>query len=128
MTKLIDTNVLLRLLIGDVPEQRDRALGWLDPTPGGSVLVIDAVLVELLFQLESRSGYGLPRSTHLPRVRTLLQSECFLLDPASWTALDLMGTHPKLDFTDCLLIARSRSPADAVVLSFDRELIRVAGT
>ena len=73
MTKLIDSNVLLRLLIGDVPEQRDRALGWLDPAPGGSVLVIDAVLVKLLFQLESRSGYGLPRSTHLPRVRTLLQ-------------------------------------------------------
>ena len=127
MTKLIDTNVLLRLLIGDVPEQRDRALGWLDPAPGGSVLVIDAVLVKLLFQLESRSGYGLPRSTHLPRVRTLLQSECFLLEAASWTALDLMGTHPKLDFADCLLIARSRSTADAVVLSFDRELIRVAG-
>jgi predicted nucleic-acid-binding protein len=59
-------------------------------------------------------------------VRGLLQSECFRLDPASWKALELMAAYPKLDFTDCLLIARSRADADTGVLSFDRELLRAA--
>lgn len=124
MASLIDTNVLLRLLIGDVPMQREQALGWLESAENGAVQVVDAVLVELLFQLESRGGYNLARATHLPAVRALLQSECFRLDIVSWTALGLMERHPKLDYTDCLLLAMARSGDGVDVLTFDRELNR----
>lgn len=125
---LVDTNVLLRILLGDVPAQRDLALSSLAGAAPASIGVLDAVLVETVFQLESRNGYAIPRSVHLPRLVELLHTAPFVLDPESWTALAILEEHPTLDYTDCLLLAHAKAHPSISIVSFDREVNRVART
>lgn len=125
MTTYIDTNVLLRLLLNDHPEQREQAQTSLEGAPAESVAVLDAVLVEILFQLESPRSYGIERDDYLPHLVSLLQVECFAVTKATWVALELLGENHTLDYTDCLLLASTES-SDHTILTFDRELNRAS--
>ena len=126
MATYIDTNVVLRLLLNDDPAQRSKGLRALESATTGSVAVLDTVLVEVVFQLESPRSYGIERDDHLPHLVALLQAECFVLQTMTWKALELLAENPKLDYTDCLLIAYARAETTDSVLSFDRELNRIA--
>ena len=125
MTIYVDTNVLLRLLLNDTPQQRAKGLAALRTAPPESVAILDAVLVEVVFQLESPRSYGIDRTDHLPHLVSLLQVECFAVAETTWVALDLLAKHTKLDYAGCLLLAFSRSHQSHTVLTFDRELNRV---
>lgn len=133
MATYVDTNVLLRLLLNDNPEQRTQGLKVLRAAPTESVVVLDAVLVEIVFQLESPRSYGIDREEYLPHLILLLQVECFSIVKTTWNALDLLAKHPKLDYTDCLLLASIRAGKIGAndthtLLTFDRELDRTATT
>lgn len=127
MTTFIDTNVLLRLLLNDNQEHRSKALDILRTAAPESVAVLDAVMVEIIFQLESPRSYGIDRNDYLPHLVSLLQVECFAIEKPTWDALELLGAHAKLDYTDCLLLALTRAESTHGVLTFDRELNRALG-
>ena len=105
-----------------------KGLQALEAAPIGSVAVLDSVLVEVVFQLESPRSFGLDRDDHLPHLFSLLQAECFAIGKTTWRALELLAENPKLNYTDCLLITFAGANATDSVLSFDRELNRVAAT
>jgi predicted nucleic-acid-binding protein len=116
-----DSNVYLRLLLGDVPAQSDKALNWLAKQPDASVLVSDAVLVEVLFLLESKRAYGLKRSDFLPRLLKLLHAAPWRVLPLTEVALELFAGS-KLDYVDCLLWVMKDTDVVAEVMTFDKAL------
>ena len=60
---ILDTNVLLRYLTEDNPEQAQRALTVLEQVEAGSLRVVlpEGVLVETVQVLSSRRLYDVPR-------------------------------------------------------------------
>jgi predicted nucleic acid-binding protein len=127
VTTYIDSNALLRLLLNDNPEHRAKALNVLRTAPAETVAVLDAVIVEVTFQLESPLSYGIEREDYLPHLVSLLQVECFAIVNSTWDALELLARHATLDYTDCLLLAHAQANPSHAVLTFDRDLNRELG-
>jgi predicted nucleic-acid-binding protein len=106
---LIDTNVLLRYLIGDDPPKAARATALMERLEQGAeaVELPDEVLTETVWTLES--FYEVPRQETAQKLMALLNfagvrvsSRDVLLQ-----ALHRYGSSGA-DFVDCLLAARSR--------------------
>jgi predicted nucleic acid-binding protein len=115
----IDTNVIVRYLTGDHPEQSQRAKALID---GHDVFVGTTVLLETEWVLRSAYGYApaqvgetLRAFAGLPRVA--------LEDPAlAATALEWMAKG--MDFADALHLAKAEGRTAFV--SFDRRLAKAA--
>jgi predicted nucleic acid-binding protein len=115
----IDTNVTVRYLTGDHPEQSPRAKALID---GHDVLVGTTVLIETEWFLRSAYGYrpsqvgeALRAFAGLPRVS--------LEDPAlAATALEWMANG--MDFADALHLTKAEGCTAFV--SFDRRLAKAA--
>ena len=116
-----DSNVILRLLLGDVPHQSERATNWLGEQPELSVLIADAVLVEVLFLLESKRAYGIARADFIPMLLRLLRSAPWRVSSLTMQALTLFE-NSKLDYVDCLLWAMQDNSGVSAVATFDKEL------
>lgn len=117
----LDTNVLLRLTLKDVPDQHERAKALVSSTP--RLVVDDIALVEYVYVLEDY--YGLTRHQVVDMVRGVLSIpslECSttLVERvlASWQ------THPKLSFEDCYLAERALTDDVAPLWTFDKKLAR----
>lgn len=121
-----DSNILLRLLVGDVPQQSEEALRWLEKQSSESVLVVDAVLVEVLFLLESTRAYGIKREHFTPQLMALLRSDPWKLSDKSWQALERFS-FSKLDYTDCLLASLQDIGIVRGVITFDKALAKQTG-
>ncbi|MBM6583339.1 type II toxin-antitoxin system VapC family toxin [Microvirga sp. BT689] len=115
----IDTNVVVRYLTGDHPEQSSQARALID---GHDVFVCTTVLLETEWVLRGAYGYApaqigeaLRAFAGLPRVS--------LEDPASAaTALDWMAQG--MDFADALHLAAAEGCT--VFVSFDRRFAKAA--
>ncbi len=121
-----DSNVYLRLLLGDVASQSERAIDWLSRQPESSVLVVDAVLVEVLFLLESKRAYGLKRADFMPELMRLLSGLPWYMHPLTAAALERF-TASRLDFVDCLLLAMHEMGGTSEVATFDKALLKALG-
>ena len=55
MTSILDTNVLLRFLVGDHKKQKDQAITWFKEAANGErvIVVKQLVIAEAVFVLES---------------------------------------------------------------------------
>ncbi|MDR1412760.1 MAG: PIN domain-containing protein [Actinomycetes bacterium] len=118
----LDTNVLLRLTLKDIPGQFERAKR-LVAAPGARFLVSDTAIIEYVFALERH--YALSRAqieemlTGLMTIPALECNDTLLLEAAA-----LYIGHPKLSFEDCYL-ATSAQAFDATPLwSFDKKLVK----
>jgi predicted nucleic acid-binding protein len=115
----IDTNVVVRYLTGDHPEQSPRARALIDCH---EVLVSTTVLLETEWVLRSAYGYPPPQVSEGLRALAGLP-QVTLEDPAlAATALDWMATG--MDFADALHLARANGCA--AFLSFDQQFAKVA--
>jgi len=104
--QLIDTNILLRWLLGDHKELSPRAEKLIGQAKPSSLIVTDIVVAEITYTL---------RSTGRDRKQT---SEALLLigrtealkyenEELVMTIISLL-VETKLDFADCYLLARAR--------------------
>jgi predicted nucleic-acid-binding protein len=111
----IDTNVVVRFLLNDDPEQAQRARKLIE---GEDVLVPTSVLLETEWVL--RGAYNRPRAALLAMMRAFLGlPRVFAQDPqAATTALD--WAERGMDFADALHLASAAS-CDTF-FSFDRDL------
>lgn len=116
-----DSNVYLRLLLGDLPDQAEVALAWLELQPAATILVVDSVLVEVLFLLESKRTYGLARAEFLPGLLRLISSGPWQILSLTARALSLYGDS-KLDYVECLLWAMQSDGEVTKVATFDKDL------
>ena len=117
---LVDTNVLLRYLLGDDPVQSPRAAGFFRKVEDAALAVDlpDAVLAETIWVLEK--GRQVPR----PRIAALLIPLVLLkgvrAPRGKRSLVEALTTfaEDRFDFVDCLLAARARA-GKSKVYTFD---------
>lgn len=124
---LIDTNVLLRYLIGDVPPQAAKAKALMERLEAGTeqAELVESVVAEAVWTLES--FYRIPRLEIAEKLAAILlfkgvqavQKGLFI------RALAKFGST-SADFVDCLLAAKAHQ-RNATVYSFDARDFRRLG-
>lgn len=118
-----DTNVVLRLLLRDVPDQTERIIRSIEQAKSGSIMIADAVFFEVVWVLSGRLynfdrpliGRLLLQVTAIPQVncnRNLLEQ-----------AIPLYVTHPEISFIDSCLAVYAKLNDAVPLLSFDKKLI-----
>jgi predicted nucleic-acid-binding protein len=115
----LDTNVLVRYLVGDDPIQASRARRAIER--GERFLVDGVVLCELVWVLES--GYGFSRADIAGVLERILATAQFEIESKdlALTALDDFR-RSGADFADCLIGRRNQATGASETLTFDRRL------
>jgi predicted nucleic acid-binding protein len=118
----VDANVLLRLAVGDIPEQRDLARRLIG-RPGCPLAASPMVLMEFVHALTSH--YRATREQAADAVKDLLDLDNLHTDRESVVAaLDWWAGHPKLSFEDCYVAARAAATGATPLWTFDKKLAR----
>lgn len=122
----VDTNVLVRFLTQDDPEQALLASRFLENhcsrhNPG---LINRIVLCELVWVLET--AYDYPRTTVADVLERLFRTAQLVLEEPenTWSALRAYR-EGKADFADCLLGLINRSAGCEITVTLDRKAARL---
>ncbi len=122
VTAFVDSNVLIRHLTGDPPDQAERATAFLREAE--ELVLVDLVVAEIVYVLESvyeverdrvaelvRACLGFPAVTVADRLLLLRTLELY--------------EHYRIHFAESYLAACAELSAVGAVVSFDRGLDRV---
>ncbi len=121
---LIDTNVILRYLLGDHAEFSPKAETLMLAVSKGmkKADILDVVIVECIYVM--RKYYRIPRSEIVEKLSGILNFPGIVNKGKSATLEALLKYRDSnIDIVDCILAAHS-SPA-RVVISFDKDLKRL---
>lgn len=122
MTSL-DTNVVLRFLLDDVPGQTKKVEKVISQK---TVYVTDVVVVEIIYVLEQ--VYKIDRKEITKLILAFLNfsnvvyNEYFLQN-----AIHFYANHPALSITDCYIAKESETYKNALI-TFDRKLSNQGGS
>jgi predicted nucleic acid-binding protein len=123
---LLDTNVILRHLLGDHPEQSPRATAYLRQVEQGQVRVRTSELVvfEAVFTLERH--YRLPKKRVRDSLLPLLELPGIVL-PGKQRLREAFDLYVQLNlpFADAYHAALMRRLGAEEMVSFDREFDRI---
>ena len=123
--KTLDTNVVVRLLIGDDPQQTPIAeQAFLSAIATGGVYLPDVVLAEVAWVLR---GYDLERGTRYQLLERLVRTRGVVVDDIDAVIDALEQFSLGGDLADQLILARASSAAALPVLSFDRRFASSEG-
>jgi predicted nucleic acid-binding protein len=122
VSAFVDTNVLVRHLTGDPPEQAARATAFL--AAADELLLADLVVAETVYVLES--FYEVPRARVAELVRAIIAFPAVVvLDPVLLLrSLEVYETD-RLDFADAYLVAQAERSGVGVIASFDKAIDRM---
>jgi predicted nucleic acid-binding protein len=122
LTAFVDSNVLVRHLTGDSPDQAEQATALL--RSGEHLILVDLVVAEVVYVLES--VYDVERARVADIVRAIVgfpsvavPDEALLL-----RALEIYEQH-RIHFAESYLAACAELSGVGVVASFDRDIDRV---
>lgn len=120
--KSLDTNVILRFLLKDMPSQLPKAETVISSS---ACYVTDAVIVETVFVLEK--VYEAPRERIVASVKPFLsfpnlESNFNLLSDM----FDLYEKHEALSIIDCYLAVEAKAGGNQLI-TFDQKLIKHCG-
>ncbi|MCL2317099.1 MAG: PIN domain-containing protein [Actinomycetia bacterium] len=116
----LDTNVILRFTMRDVPDHLDRALDLL-ATAGARYLVSDAAIAEAVYAMEAH--YQLDRAAVVDQVSAFLSVPSVEADRALHARVcQTYLRHPKLSFSDCLLAETADAAGATPLWTFDEKL------
>ena len=118
----IDTNVLVRHLTGEPPEQAERATAFL--ARAEELLLADLVVAELVDVLESFYEVERERVAELDRVVVGFPPIVVLDTPLLLRSLEVYEVDP-LDFAEAYLVASAELAGVQEIASFDQTLDRV---
>jgi predicted nucleic-acid-binding protein len=120
----LDTNILLRLLVGDVPKQAEDIEILIEKSD--QLDVSDAVIIETVFVLEK--VYGLERSIVRTNINAILSNPKMICNGELFRcALDLYEKESKLSIVDCVVLQHARINKTTPLYSFDKALIKKSG-
>lgn len=133
--RLVDTNVILRYLMGDVPAQAHVAHGIIQRIARGEedAIILHSVVHEVCYALTSSTpgaGYNLTHLDARNRLLPILSLEHIHVLPDKQLcliALDIFAQGEKMDFTDALQVAYVRGGLSDGIYSFDKRIDRIAG-
>ena len=119
----IDTNVLVRLMTRDDPDQLATAEAFVE----GGAWVSHLVLGEALWVLET--VYEVPAERRAVAIDMLLNHQSIAIQDAdvAAAALDHLRRKPSLGFSDCLILEIARKSGHLPLGTFDRALSRLDG-
>jgi len=122
VTAFLDTNILVRHLTGDPPDQAARAAQYL--RSADELLLPDLILAEVAYVLES--FYATPRAQVATTLRAVLAFPAIRVLDADLLqrAIEVYEVH-RLDFADAYLVASAERTGVGVIASFDRAIDRV---
>ncbi len=121
--RAVDTNVLVRLITRDDPQQVAAADAFVSKGAWVSVLAI----AEAIWVLESVYDFNEPRQ--LKVIEMLLNHKDLTFQDADMVAAALatFRAKPALGFSDCLMVELARKSGHLPLGTFDRSLGKVAG-
>jgi predicted nucleic acid-binding protein len=118
----LDTNVILRIILGDIPNQSEAAKKLIS-NPQFNFVVSDLAIVKVEYAL--RANYKFSRK------QVLYTLGSFLMLPAIKSNLKTMQRafqayilNPKLSFTDCCLATRAEFDEATPLWTFDIKLAK----
>ncbi len=122
--RAIDTNVLVRLLSRDDPDQTARAEAFVAP----GAWVSHAVLRETVWVLGS--VYGLEAERIATAVAMLLEhAQLTIQEPdVVSAALEVYRAHDGVEFSDSLILEAARKAGHLPLGTFDKALSRLEGS
>jgi predicted nucleic acid-binding protein len=122
VTAFVDTNVLIRHLTGDPPDQARLASRYLERAE--EPLLPDLILAEVTYVLES--FYEVARVQVAATLRAILAFPAIRVLDAELLqrAVEVYEVH-RLDFADAYLVAAAERTGIGVIASFDRSIDRV---
>lgn len=123
MSAFLDTNVLVRHLTGDPPEQARRATAFL--AAADELLLPDLIVAEIVFVLES--FYEVERERVAELVRAVIGFPPIVVvdEPLLLRALEVYEVD-RLDFAEAYLVACAEVSGVGRVASFDRSIDKIA--
>jgi predicted nucleic-acid-binding protein len=121
--RAVDTNVLVRLIVGDDPIQAASAESFVEEGAWVSVLT----LADATWKLSR--FYDLSAKDLAKAIKMLLNHRGLTLqDPETVAAaLELFRAKPALGFLDCLILELARKAGHLPLGTFDRNLARIEG-
>ena len=122
--RAVDTNVLLRLIVRDNPDQRESAQEFVSK----GVWLSHLVLAEAAWVLGSVYGRGAKEIAN--SVEELLNHAQITVQDADVVERALVNfrKRPALGFSDCLIVEIARKNGHLPVGTFDRDLAKLEGT
>ena len=116
--RAVDTNVLVRLVVGDDARQAQAAEAFVRP----GAWVSHLVLAEMTWVLESI--YELGAEQLATAIEMLLNHHALTLQESETVgrALALFRDRPALGFSDCLVLEVARAAGHLPLGTFDRDL------
>lgn len=122
MSAFVDTNVLVRHLIGEPPKMAARATAYLQRE--SELLVADLIVAEIIYVLESFYEVARPEISEAMRALIVMESVSVVDAPLLLRAVEIYE-YDRLDFAEAYLIASAESTGVMQVASFDRSIDRV---
>ncbi|MBK8447323.1 MAG: type II toxin-antitoxin system VapC family toxin [Micropruina sp.] len=120
MKVTVDTNVLLRTVVADDPDQAVVASGLF--TQAETIAIGLQTLTELVWVL--RSSYGVARDDISSVIRTIMDTEKVVLDRAAVDA-GLACLEAGGDFADGIIAHQGAWLGSDTFVSFDRKAVKV---
>ena len=122
----IDSNILIRIITGDSPDVASQLLKRIESGKKNEYIIEPAVISEVCFVLEFHS-YAMRRSDIADALADFVSAPQIANNADIDFAIKLYKKYPKLDFTDCLLIALADANK-ASILSLDIDLNKFFAT
>jgi len=122
LTAFVDSNVLVRHLTADPPDQAGRATAFLRAAE--SLILVDLVVAEVVYVLQS--VYDLERARVAELVRAILGFPAILVLDAGLLlrSLEIYEVH-RVHFAEAYLAACAEVSGVGAVATFDRTIDRV---
>lgn len=122
MPATLDTNLLLRLVLGDVPEQY-QVVRDLVTRAGAHYRVTDTAISEVVHALTHHYDLSRPQVAEIVRALVTdpsIEANKVLLD----AAISQFEAHPALSYTDCYLAEEAHMSGNEPLLTFDKKLAK----
>ena len=123
MSAFVDTNILIRHLTGEPPQQARRATAFL--AAADELLLPDLIVAEVVFVLESFYEVQRERLAELVRAVIGFQPIVVVDAPLLLRALEVYEVD-RLDFAEAYLVASAEASGVGKIASFDRSIDRIA--
>lgn len=121
----LDANLVLRFLLGDVPEQYNKVASLLKLKVDEQLAVADIALVETAFVMER--AYGMTRSDIALALNGFIALPVIHCNNALFEKVLLeFAAHPALSMEDCCLAAYAELNNALPLYTFDRKLANQA--